>query len=318
MTDQITKFSDFNKATQSQMTFLVAAIQGKVDKNGSDFCEITASDGEQSVAVRLWKTSEEASGIHPGDILTTIVASNEYNGTMSFSFQPGSYSFESSDRLDEFVKTAPVSSNEMWSWISDAIASLRPSLGYVCEKLIMDNKAEYMRHAAARSIHHAFIGGLAYHSYRMARSAACLAEIYDADRDMCIAGALLHDIGKLREMTTDHIGHSDYTVEGQLKGHLLIGCEMIEEVAKNMPDDIAEMAGDDITCLIHIVASHHGKQEMGAIKQPATKEAYIISEVDMLDMKLSICDEETASVIPGNVAPQDNFVVGRVYVPSHV
>lgn len=315
MTASITKFSHFDRNTAATMTFLVVSIQGKVDRNGSDFCEIEASDGEQNVPVRLWKTSQTASGISAGDIITTTVTGHEYNGSMSFSFQPASYTFESRDRVGEFVKTAPVPAAEMWSWISDAIASLRPSLRYICERLISDNKEAYLHHAAARSIHHAFVGGLAYHSYRMAQGAMSLAAIYGADRDMCVAGALLHDIGKLREMSTDQLGHCDYTTEGQLKGHLLIGCEMVETVAASMPEDIRASAGDDIPCLVHIIASHHGKQEMGAIRQPATKEAFIVSEMDMLDMKLSICDDESATVMPGNVAPQDNFVVGRVYIP---
>lgn len=315
MTSPITKFSHFDHNTASTMTFLVVSIQSKVDRNGSDFCELEASDGEQNVPVRLWKTNQAASGISAGDIITTTVTGHEYNGSMSFSFQPASYTFESRDRVGEFVKTAPVPAAAMWSWISDAIASLRPSLRYICDRLISDNKETYLHHAAARSIHHAFVGGLAYHSYRMAQGAMSLASIYDTDRDMCIAGALLHDIGKLREMNTDQLGHCSYTIEGQLKGHLLIGCEMVEEAASDMPEDIKAAAGDDVACLVHIIASHHGKQEMGAIRQPSTKEAFIVSEMDMLDMKLTICEDEMTMVVPGNVAPQDNFVVGRIYSP---
>lgn len=315
MTDSYTKFSQFTEETTSPITFLVINVTGKVDRKGNDFCEIEASDGDQNVTLRLWKTSETASGLKSGDVIRAYVTSTEYNGSMSFSLQPDSYSHESPDRRGEFIRTPPVPADKMWAWITSEVDAMRPSLRWICGRLIVDQKEAFLSSSAAKSIHHAFIGGLAYHSYRMARNAASIAEIYGADRQMCVAGALLHDIGKLREMSTDRLGHAEYTIEGQLKGHLLIGCQMVEEAASQMPENIKEMAGDDIPCLEHVIASHHGKQEMGAIRKPMTREAYIVSECDMLDMNLTICEEESSLVMPGNMSTQDNFVVGKIYVP---
>lgn len=314
-TQKKTRFVDLDDSTTTEMTFLVRSVTGKVDKKGNNFCEIEATDGTQMSIVRLWKTSAEEAGFASGDVLTASIYASEYNGNMSFSCQQGSYKVEDSSRSIEFVMSAPISIDVMWQWIVNEVSSMRPSLRFLMERLVIMNKAEYCRHSAAKSIHHNYIGGLLYHSYRMAKSAKELAAIYDADVDMCVSGALVHDLGKLLEMTTDAIGVSDYTVKGQLEGHLSIGCAMIDEVARLMPQDIADVAGDDVMCLRHIVASHHGEQSMGAIKPPATKEAMIVSAIDMLDMKLTIYDDAVSDVVEGNMAP-DTFPIGRTYKPT--
>jgi len=140
---------------------------------------------------------------------------------------------------------------------------------------------------AAKGIHHAYIGGLLEHSLSVAQIAVLLANHYEGvDHSLLVAGALLHDIGKLEELTFE-AGLVQYTVRGRLKGHLVMGSEMVAVAAgliKNFPEDLLEQ-------LQHLILSHHGRQEFGSPTVPMTVEALILSFIDDLDAKMNITEQ---------------------------
>ncbi len=140
---------------------------------------------------------------------------------------------------------------------------------------------------AAKAIHHAYVGGLLEHSLSIGRIADFLAGHYaGVDRSLLIAGALLHDIGKIEELTMVG-GLVEYTVKGRLKGHLVIGSEMIALAAgkiRDFPEELAEQ-------LQHLILSHHGRQEFGSPAVPMTVEAFILSFLDDLDAKMNITEQ---------------------------
>ncbi len=140
---------------------------------------------------------------------------------------------------------------------------------------------------AAKGIHHAYIGGLLEHSLSMARVANMLADHYEGvDRSLLIAGALLHDLGKIEELYMDN-GLIDYTARGRLKGHLVIGSEMVGRVAgqiKGFPDELLEQ-------LQHLILSHHGRQEYGSPAVPMTVEAFLLNYIDELDSKMNVLEQ---------------------------
>jgi 3'-5' exoribonuclease len=140
---------------------------------------------------------------------------------------------------------------------------------------------------AAKGIHHAYVGGLLEHSLSMARIADFLANHYEGvDRSLLVAGALLHDIGKLEELTMAG-GLVEYTVRGRLKGHLVIGSEMLALAAANIRDFPEEL----LEQLQHLILSHHGRQEFGSPTVPMTVEAFILSFIDDLDAKMNITEQ---------------------------
>jgi len=140
---------------------------------------------------------------------------------------------------------------------------------------------------AAKGIHHAYVGGLIEHSLSMAKVADMLASHYPGvDRSILLAGVMLHDIGKLQELETE-IGLVDYTPQGRLKGHLVIGSEMVAEVAskiKDFPDDL-------LTQIQHLILSHHGRLEFGSPTLPMTTEAFLLSFIDDLDSKMNLIEQ---------------------------
>jgi len=148
----------------------------------------------------------------------------------------------------------------------------------------LDDKAlmEAMRQAsAARSIHHCLPGGLANHTLSVMRLAARLAEHYPmADGDLLLMGAMLHDIGKLRELTVSR--QPEYTDEGRLLGHLVIGAQMIHERCAAIPDFPKDLE----THLVHIILSHHGAYQFGSPRLPQTLEAILVHHLDDMDSKV--------------------------------
>lgn len=140
---------------------------------------------------------------------------------------------------------------------------------------------------AAKGIHHAYIGGLLEHSLSMARVADMLAGHYEGvDRSLLLAGALLHDLGKIEELAMEN-GLIDYTARGRLKGHLVIGSEMVGKAAA----EIADFPEELLERLQHLVLSHHGRQEFGSPTVPMTVEAFLLNYIDELDSKMNVLEQ---------------------------
>lgn len=136
---------------------------------------------------------------------------------------------------------------------------------------------KFLINPAGMRLHHAYIGGLLQHSVDVAGIAQSLADrIGGVDKDLIVAGALLHDIGKLREISSD-IGFP-YTMEGRLLGHVSMSAVMVQEAAGK-----AKVTGLKLQQLLHIVLSHHGEQEKGSPVACATKESFIVHYADEID-----------------------------------
>src|SRR5574344_16596 len=154
---------------------------------------------------------------------------------------------------------------------------------------------------AAKSIHHAYEGGLAQHSYNVCVNALKMFDIYNnnngikIDKDLLITGALLHDIGKLEEYMED----GNYSFTGQLLSHIILGIEIIDEACGLLNID---KRSNDILKLKHIIASHHGEYEFGSPNTPCITEAYIVSQADLTDSKLEIVTSQLAMLNDGDVS----------------
>ncbi len=136
----------------------------------------------------------------------------------------------------------------------------------------------FLKNPAGMRLHHAYVGGLLHHTVSMTRLAYAMGKaIGGVDMDLILAGALLHDIGKLKEISSE-LGFP-YTTEGRLLGHISIGAMEIDEVARTIP----ELPADKRHMLLHIILSHHGEQEKGSPIPCATKEAFIVHYADEVD-----------------------------------
>ncbi len=143
--------------------------------------------------------------------------------------------------------------------------------------------AELARAPAARSIHHAYPGGLAEHLHSCMRLAQRLADHYPmVDRDLLVAGALLHDLGKISEYTVEH-GEVVHTDEGKLVGHLVRMAQWIHVKARAITGFPQELEDH----LVHLVLAHHGSKAFGSPKEPMTLEAYLVHQLDEIDSRMN-------------------------------
>lgn len=143
-------------------------------------------------------------------------------------------------------------------------------------------RAAFLRAPAAKSIHHAFAGGLCEHTLSVLQLGWRICDHYpQLDRDLVTAGALLHDIGKAREISAGP--GFEYTDEGKLVGHLVLTCQLIREKAARIENFPRELAWH----LTHLVAAHHGRHEYGSPKEPVTLEAMVVHALDELDTRVS-------------------------------
>ncbi len=147
-------------------------------------------------------------------------------------------------------------------------------------------KKKFCAHSAAKSIHHGFQGGLLEHTLGVARLCNFMAEKYPAiNRDLLLSAAMFHDVGKLKEISP--LPENDYTDEGQLLGHLIIGVEMLNERIATMGNFPPKLASQ----LKHCILAHHGSLEYGSPKVPATIEALALSLADLTDARLETMTE---------------------------
>lgn len=305
-------FWEFAAEDKAFITFLVTGVVSKTDVNGNAFIDVEATDGEQSTVLKMWNRSAEEVGLVAGMVITAKVSAKDYRGNISLSFRQ--FSEEKTVSAANFLMKPPIGVSVMWGEIKARIENMEEPYKTLTSYSLENNKDEYRRWAASKSLHHGYNGGLLYHSYRMMEAGDKLALVYSVNADLVVAGALLHDIGKLRELTTDWMGNADYTVEGKIEGHLQIGVRMLDEAC----DSCGIEKNEHVRMLRHVIASHHGTLEYGALHEPMTKEAMLVHQLDMIDMMMTVYDEVSFSLEPGQVSLYENKALGhRIYVPKY-
>ena len=170
-----------------------------------------------------------------------------------------------------------------------------PVIKAICEDIFNRNRHNFLIYPAAVRMHHNYIGGLAYHTLTMCDLAKAFAGIYDCvDLDLLIAGALLHDISKVIEFKgpTD----SEYSIRGQLIGHLVLGAIELEKTAERL----GLIEAEEVMLLQHMLISHHGQPMYGACKKPETPEALLLWIIDTIDSKMRVVEEKFADLEPGS------------------
>ncbi|HIX14632.1 MAG TPA: HD domain-containing protein [Candidatus Hungatella pullicola] len=189
-------------------------------------------------------------------------------------YMPGDYLPLSSKDVDQ-----------MYGELMGFVKSIKNSyMRRLAESFFVDDKEfikEFRFHSAAKSVHHGFVGGLLEHTLSVVKLCDYYASYYPMiNRDLLLCGAMFHDIGKLRELSS--FPENDYTDDGQLLGHIIMGTEMVSEKIKTIPDFPPKAAAE----LKHCILAHHGELEYGSPKKPALLEALALNLADNTDAKI--------------------------------
>ncbi len=271
--------------------FLVKSARLSETKAGKPYLLLSVMDKTGEVSGPIWENALELEKIcKPGEVVRLSGLVQSYRDNLQLKIDAVRAVEKGSVELDDFfpvsVKNREVMAEELQSLVRTIKdPHLKKLLTYFFKK--SDRWDKFKDAPAAKGIHHAYIGGLLEHSLSTAQVASFLADHYEGvNRSLLIAGALLHDIGKLEELMAGS-GVIEYTVPGRLKGHLVIGSEMIGEVVAGMKEFPKEL----LEQLQHLILSHHGRQEFGSPTVPMTVEALILSFVDDLDAKMNLTEQ---------------------------
>lgn len=184
-------------------------------------------------------------------------------------------------REEDCIRCAPRPADEMWQELLDRVATVGDEPLRDLLLRLVNRHAERLRiWPAARQVHHAYRSGLLEHVLKLIEVGTYLAGQYGARRDLVLAGAILHDIGKIEELSYDVA--IDYTVQGNLTGHISIGLGMLRDVIREVPSFPPALQVE----LEHLILSHHGSKDLGSPVEPMTIEAFILAAADDLDAKI--------------------------------
>ena len=268
-------------------------------KNGKPYGTLRLGDRSGEMEGRLWDQAEELlSPLAPGMVVRATGRVDSYQGRTQVVLQ--SLEADPDAEAAAFLPASPVPLSELKAGLAEALSWVtQPDLKQILEAFFVQDAefaAAFERAPAAKGAHHAYVHGLLEHTVSTARSARAVAGLYPGDLEpqVLIAGALLHDVGKVLELT---IGPPiDYTDLGRMEGHLVLGLRMLEAKLagiKDFPPNLAEH-------LRHMIISHHGAYEFGSPRKPKTAEALVLNFIDDLDAKMAMAGAARREAGPGH------------------
>ncbi len=284
---QLPKIADLAPNTSGWGFFLCARKETRVGRTGNPYLEVGLQDVSGEIKAKVFQDAEAATlEFDAGEFVKAQGRSNLYQGRTELILDKIRRVMPDRDAVEGFreedcIRCAPRPVDEMWTELIARIDSVQdPKLRALLSSLVTRHADRLRVWPAARTIHHAYRSGLLEHILQIMKVSLFLADEYGARRDLLIAGALLHDMGKLRELSYDTA--TNYTVEGNLVGHIVIGVGMLQEAVREQPGLPDEL----VTELEHLILSHHGALELGSPVVPKTLEAFLLAAVDDLDAKL--------------------------------
>lgn len=280
------KFVAIENSDRYEGFALITEIEQKTSSKGDNYLDMTLSDSEGSINAKLWRYQPDLYGEYAlNDIVKVRGTISEYKGTDQFKIERIRKALpEDNIKKEDYVKSSGYSKEEMFNMIlSKAHSFADEELKALVTAIYSDNRSKLLYWPAAFKLHHAVNGGLLMHTLSIIQLAEGVAKIYPfVDRDLLLAGAMLHDISKLTEFEVSELGLAEgYSVEGNLLGHIAKGAMIIEEYAKKL-----NISNKTAMLIEHMILSHHGEPEFGAAVRPMFIEAEILSELDLMDSRI--------------------------------
>lgn len=278
---------------------LVKKAEVKTSTKGGKYLDIILSDKDGEINGKYWDYVDGTTPDFPQNSVVKVRGTlNDFKGTTQLRIEL-IRAIVPTDCIDveDLVRTAEYRCEDMFAEICTMFCIFKDEdLKNICLKVYEDNRKKLLYFPAAVKLHHAMRGGLLYHTLSIMKTADAVCSVYPlVDRDLLLAGASLHDIGKTVEMDANSLGlASEYTVDGNLIGHLVRGAMMVRKCGEEIgtPDE-------KIRLLEHMLLSHHGSPEFGSAVRPMFTEAMILSALDELDAKIYEFSEITGEIDAG-------------------
>src|ERR1051326_5473259 len=266
-------------------SFVVASKQVKPRKTGEPFIALTLADRTGHIDAKVWdNVAEVVDTFEQDDFVKVKGLINKYNQRFQLTVHKMRKCEESEIDYADYLPKTTKDIDELWRTVGEFVATFKnPYLKRLLEVFMADAELAhaYKTAPAAKTLHHAYIGGLLDHVVSLFKSCDPVSRNYPSiDRDLLLTGAFLHDIGKIFELS--YARSFTYTTRGQLLGHMIIELEMLQQKLEQVPDFPAEMK----TLIEHMIISHHGQYDFGSPKLPMFPEALMLHYLDDLDSKM--------------------------------
>jgi 3'-5' exoribonuclease len=265
--------------------FVVVSKQIKPKKTGEPYLALTLGDRSGQLEAKMWDNVDEVlNAFEQDDFLKIKGLVNKYKNRFQLTVHKLRKLGETEIDFSDYLPKTTRNIDELWQTLAEFVASFQnPHLKALVRAFMSDPEiaAAYRNAPAAKTLHHAYIGGLLDHVVSLFRSCDLVCRNYpQINRDLLLTGVFLHDIGKIHELTYNR--SFSYTTRGQLLGHMIIELEMLQAKLALVPDFPPELK----TLLEHLIISHHGEYEFGSPKLPMFPEALLLHYMDDLDSKM--------------------------------
>ena len=285
----------FHEGNHISDIYLCKTKQIQLTKTGKEYGNLILQDKTGTIEAKIWDLSSPGVGefdamdyVHIEADVTLFQNANQLNVRRIRTAREGEY--VEADYL-------PVSKKEIGKMYEELLGFVRsvknPWLNQLLSGYFVEDKEfakAFQFHSAAKTVHHGFVGGLLEHTLSVVNLCDYYAGYYKTlNRDLLLTAAMFHDIGKMQELS--RFPENDYTDDGQLLGHIMIGTEMISERIRQIPDFPPRLASE----LKHCILAHHGELEYGSPKKPALLEALALNFADNTDAKMETMIEALAA-----------------------
>jgi 3'-5' exoribonuclease len=300
------------KDTRFEGFVLVRSSDQRVGSNGSKYLDMTLCDKSGDINAKLWDGNTPPP--KTGSIIKIRASVQEYNGHMQLRVEKMRAVMDSDDvDIGALTPAAPEKPEDMLGEIMGTIDGISNGEMRSIVKILLARCGEKLIYwPAASKMHHAMRSGLLYHTVTMLRGAKAIAGVYtELNKDLLYSGVIIHDLAKISEMESDEMGSvSEYSVEGQLLGHLVKGVSDVRSAAEE-----AGVTGEIPLLLEHMVISHHGSAEFGSPRLPMFAEADVLHWLDILDAHMFQFAAAEQRTLPGGFSDKVWSLERRIYRP---
>lgn len=286
---------------------LIKVAEVREDRNGKKYISFTFQDHSGSIEGKFWgATEEDIERFTSGQVVHLAGRRELYNGKPQVRINAIRVAREDEPNdPSDYVERGPMTRNEMVEEVFDVVQGFQnPTIDAIVRELLRQVSWDFFTYPAAKKNHHAYVGGLGFHTISMLRLAQAVAKQYEGiNKDLLYGGVILHDIGKTIEYTDPMM--TEYTVEGNLIGHISIVDELITLAVEKLKNDPQyeelqiDHHNEDVILLKHMVLAHHGKQEWGSPVNPHILEAEILHHIDNLDASIQMMTTALDRTEPG-------------------
>lgn len=298
--------------------YLVKSKQAALTKAGKPYDNVILQDKTGTLDAKIWDPGSV--GIAEFDAMDYVAVTGDitsFQGNLQMSIKRARKADEGEYEPKDYLPVSSKDIDAMYETLKKYIASVKNTyLNQLLNVFFADPEFEkrFKFHSAAKSVHHGFVGGLLEHTLSVTRNCDFFAKCYPIlNRDLIVTAAIFHDIGKLEELST--FPENDYTDEGQLLGHIMIGAEQVGLKIREIEGFPVILANE----LKHCILAHHGELEYGSPKKPALAEAVALSFADNIDAKMETITEMFSNVPENNLEWQgyNRFMESNFRRTSH-